>query len=96
MLTATGRDTDEAVFSADDIAPAARALAHPPLPEVDADEAAPPLPRKTADELAQDFKDLLLEKVLHWGPPVPRCCMPVRWVFSTQTYLLTRASSGAP
>lgn len=49
----------------DDIAPpAARPPPDPPLPE---EEATPPLPRKSADELVQDFKDLLLEKVLRWG-----------------------------
>ena len=69
-------------FTADDIAPAS-SEAQPALPE---DEPPPPLPpKKTAAEAAQDFRELLAEKVVHAAacrsPLALRC---VSWPLHTR------------
>lgn len=62
-------------FTEDDIAPSAGAAAQPPPPE----EEPPPLPKKkSAAEAAQDFRELLAEKVLQ--PAACRSPLPIRCV----------------
>lgn len=79
-------------FTADDIAPPS-SEAQPALPE---EEPPPPLPpKKSAAEAAQDFRELLAEKVVHAGAcPSPLALRCVSWPFHTCHTRHTRALSG--